>query len=117
MFECYDRKLLALAGEVALNAAIPMVKGVYVAVPGPNLETAAEYRYLRIIGADAVGMSTVPEVLVARHSGMRVLGFSLITDMGLPDALKPTKIEEVLAIAEQAEPRLRKLITRVVEKL
>jgi purine-nucleoside phosphorylase len=117
MFECYDRKLLALAGDAALSEGLPLVKGVYVAVPGPNLETAAEYRYLRIIGADAVGMSTVPEVLVARHSGMRILGFSLITDMGLPDALKPTKIEEVLAIAAEAEPRLRKLITKVVEKL
>lgn len=117
MFECYDRKLLALAEQAALEEGISLVKGVYAAVPGPNLETAAEYRYLRIVGADAVGMSTVPEVLVARHSGMRVLGFSLITDMGLPDALKPTKIEEVLAIAERAEPRLRKLITKVVEKL
>ena len=117
MFECYDRKLLSQAEGVALEEGIPLVKGVYAAVTGPNLETASEYRYLRILGADAVGMSTVPEVLVARHSAMRILGFSLITDMGLPDALKPTKIEEVLAIAREAEPRLRLLITRTMERI
>jgi len=117
MFECYDRKLLSLAEKAALEEGITLVKGVYAAVTGPNLETAAEYRFLSIIGADAVGMSTVPEVLVARHSGLRVLGFSLITDMGLPETLKPTRIEDVLAIAAEAEPRLRRLITRVAEKL
>lgn len=117
MFECYDRKLLSLAEKAALEEGITLVKGVYAAVTGPNLETAAEYRFLRIIGADAVGMSTIPEVLVARHSGLRVLGFSLITDMGLPETLKPTRIEEVLAIAAEAEPRLRRLITRIAEKL
>jgi purine-nucleoside phosphorylase len=117
MFECYDRELLSLAEKAALEEGITLVKGVYAAVTGPNLETAAEYRFLRIIGADAVGMSTIPEVLVARHSGLRVLGFSLITDMGLPETLKPTRIEEVLAIAAEAEPRLRRLITRIAEKI
>lgn len=117
MFECYDRGLLALAESVAREEKIPLVKGVYAAVPGPNLETAAEYRYIRILGADAVGMSTIPEVLVARHGGMKVLGFSLVTDMGLPDALQPTKLEEVLAIAREAEPRFRRLITEIVRKM
>ena len=77
--------------------------GVYVAVVGPNLETRAEYRFLRGIGADVVGMSTIPEVLVAVHSGMKVLGFSIVTDMCLPDALKPVRIEEIIAVANAAE--------------
>ena len=89
-------------------------KGVYVAVTGPNLETRAEYRFLRMIGADVVGMSTVPEVLVAVHAGMRVLGLSIITDMCLPDALKPADIQEILATAAEAEPKLTKIVMGVV---
>jgi purine-nucleoside phosphorylase len=89
-------------------------RGVYVAVTGPNLETRAEYRFLRTIGADVVGMSTVPEVLVAVHSSMRVLGISVITDMCLPDALEVATVEEILAVARGAEPKLRALILAAV---
>jgi purine-nucleoside phosphorylase len=88
--------------------------GVYVAVTGPNLETRAEYRFLRAIGADVVGMSTVPEVLVAIHSGMRVLGLSIVTDLCLPDALRPADIDVILATAAGAEPKLRKIVLGVL---
>jgi purine-nucleoside phosphorylase len=117
MCRCYDPELIALSENVALNLGIKLQKGVYVAVPGPNLETAAEYRFLRFIGADVVGMSTVPEVIVARHQSMRVLGFSLVTDMGLPDALKPTNMVEILATAAKSEPLLKKIMTRVIEEI
>jgi purine-nucleoside phosphorylase len=117
MCACYDPELIALAENVALNLGIRLQKGVYVAVAGPNLETAAEYRFLRTIGADVVGMSTVPEVIVARHQDMKILGFSLITDMGLPDALKPTNLAEILKTAANAEPLLKKIMTRVVEEM
>jgi purine-nucleoside phosphorylase len=117
MCACYDPELIVLAENVALNLGMRLQKGVYVVVAGPNLETAAEYRFLRAIGADVVGMSTVPEVIVARHQDMRVLGFSLITDMGLPDALKPTNLAEILKTAANAEPLLKKIMTRVVEEM
>jgi purine-nucleoside phosphorylase len=117
MCRCYDPELITLAENVALNLGLKLHKGVYVAVGGPNLETAAEYRFLRFIGADVVGMSTVPEVIVARHQGMRVLGFSLITDMGLPDALKPTNLEEILATAARSEPILKDIMSRVMEEM
>ena len=117
MCHCYDPELIALAENVTLNLGIKLQKGVYVAVPGPNLETAAEYRFLRTIGADVVGMSTVPEVIAARHQSMRVLGFSLVTDMGLPDALKPTNMVEILATAAKSEPLLKKIMTRVIEEM
>jgi purine-nucleoside phosphorylase len=117
MCRCYDPELIALSENVALNLGIKLQKGVYVAVSGPNLETAAEYRFLRFIGADVVGMSTVPEVIVARHQNMRVLGFSLVTDMGLPDALKPTNMTEILATAAKSEPLLKKIMTRVIEEM
>jgi len=117
MCACYDPELIALAENVALNLGIRLQKGVYVAVAGPNLETAAEYRFLRTIGADVVGMSTVPEVIVARHQDMKVLGFSLITDMGLPDALKPTNLTEILKTAAEAEPLLKRIMTRVIEEM
>lgn len=117
MYNCYDKDLLALAEEVALELGIKLQKGVYVAVAGPNLETSAEYRFLKRIGADVVGMSTVPEVIVARHQGMKVLGFSVITDMGLPDALKPTSLEDVIQTAKLAEPNLKKIMVKVIEKI
>jgi purine-nucleoside phosphorylase len=110
----YDRELLALAQRVALEEKIACHKGVFVAVPGPNLETRAEYRFLRGIGADAVGMSTVPEVIVAVHSSLRVLGLSVITDLCLPDALEPVKLEDILATAAVAEKKLRVLVRRVM---
>src|SRR5208337_4386973 len=100
----YDRKLIERALGIARREDFAAHKGVYVAVTGPNLETRAEYRFLRRIGADVVGMSTVPEVLVAVHAGMRVLGLSIITDLCLPDALRPAVLEEILAVAAAAEP-------------
>jgi purine-nucleoside phosphorylase len=117
MYGCYDPELISLAEKVALDLGIKLQKGVYVGVAGPNLETAAEYRFLRTIGADVVGMSTVPEVIVAKHQDMKVLGFSLITDMGLPDALKPTNMVEILATAAKSEPLLKKIMTRAVEEM
>ena len=115
--EPYDRKLQELALQAALEANIVARRGVYVAVVGPNLETRAEYRFLRGIGADVVGMSTVPEVLVAVHAGLKVLGFSIVTDMCLPDALEPARIEEILRVAGEAEIKLRTVVTRVLERL
>jgi purine-nucleoside phosphorylase len=116
MIEPYDRGLQSLALEVALGSNIVARRGVYVAVVGPNLETRAEYRFLRGIGADVVGMSTVPEVLVAVHSGLKVLGFSIVTDMCLPDALQPVKIEEIIAVANEAEAKLRHVVRGVLER-
>ena len=92
-------------------------EGVYVAVTGPNLETRAEYRLLRALGADVVGMSTVPEVIVAVQAGMRVLGVSIITDQCLPDALEPANLERILATAGTAEPQLEALVRGVLERL
>lgn len=117
MSEPYNRDLIELAEQAALDLKIRVQRGVFVAVPGPNLETRAEYRLLRFIGADAVGMSTVPENIVAVHLGMKVLAFSIITDMGLPDALKPVTVEEVIAVANEAEPRLTKLMKEVVRRM
>jgi len=113
----YDPGLRALARAVALELGIVLREGVYVAVPGPNLETRAEYRMLRAIGADVVGMSTVPEVIVAVHEGMRVIGISIITDQCLPDALEPADIGRIIDTATRAEPQLTKLVTTVVERL
>lgn len=113
----YDRELIALTQRVALEEKIVCHKGVYVAVPGPNLETRAEYRWLRAMGADVVGMSTVPEVIVGVHCGLRNLGLSVITDVCLPDALEPVKLEDILATAATAEPRLRVLVRRVVGEM
>lgn len=117
MFEPYDRKLIKLTEEIALTEKIPIKKGVYIILQGPNLETAAEYRFLRIIGGDVVGMSTVPEVIVARHMRMRVVGFSIITDMGLPNALKPVNLKEIIKTANRAEPSLTTLIRKLVAKI
>lgn len=117
MSEPYSRKLVALAEEVALDAKIRVQRGVYVAVPGPNLETRAEYRFLRAIGADAVGMSTVPEDIIANHMGIKVLGISIITDECFPDSLKPTTVEEIIEVANKAEPKLTKIMKEVVRRL
>lgn len=117
MSEPYDRGLQRLAIEVAAERRITLHRGVYVSVTGPNLETRAEYRFLRMIGADVVGMSTVPEVIVAVHAGMRVLGVSIITDRCLPDSLEPASVEEIIRVAGEAEPRLTTLIAEVVARL
>jgi len=114
MFNIYNADLRKLAHRVALEQQLRLQEGVYAALTGPCLETAAEYRYLRIIGGDTVGMSTIPEVIVARHQGSKVLAFSIVTDMGLPDNLQPCSVEKVIAIASEAEPKLRKLIAGCV---
>ncbi len=113
----YDPELIALTQRVALAERIVCHKGVFVAVSGPNLETRAEYRFLRGIGADVVGMSTVPEVIVGVHSGLRNLGLSVITDLCLPDALEPVVLEDILATASVAEKKLRVLVRRVVAEM
>jgi len=117
MSEPYDGALRRVARDVAADLRIRLREGVYVAVPGPNLETRAEYRFLRGIGADVVGMSTVPEVIVAIHGGMRVLGISIITDQCLPDALEPASVEKIIAVAGRAEPDLTALVCGVLERL
>jgi purine-nucleoside phosphorylase len=117
MSEPYDLKLLDLAEKIAKEASIRAHRGVYVAVAGPNLETRAEYKFLRGIGADAVGMSTVPEVLVGVHGGMRILGLSVVTDICIPETLKPAVLEEILEIAKHAEPKLTHLISKLIEKI
>ncbi len=114
MSQPYDRSLIDRALEIARIENFACHTGVFVAVLGPNLETRAEYRFLRQIGADVVGMSTVPEVLVAVHSGMRVLGLSAITDMCLPDALEPAEMSSILAHAAAAEPKLRKIVLGIL---
>ncbi|MFH1069731.1 MAG: purine-nucleoside phosphorylase [Candidatus Glassbacteria bacterium] len=117
MSQPYSRRLIALAESVALEEKIPLVKGVYVAVAGPNLETRAEYRFLRSIGADVVGMSTVPEVIAAVHCGLEVLGVSIVTDLCFPECLEPADINEIIRVAGEAEPRLTSLIGKVVGAL
>ena len=117
MTEPYSHELIALAESVALDLKIRLQKGVFVAVSGPNLETRAEYRFLRGIGADVVGMSTVPEVIVAAHQSMRVLGFSIMTDECFPDALKPVSLQEVIAVANAAEPKLTSIMKEVVTRM
>ncbi len=117
MSEPYSRELIAIAEKVALEKKIRVEKGVFVAVAGPNLETRAEYRFLRLIGADVVGMSTVPENIVAVHMGINVLGFSIITDECFPDSLQPANVAEIIAVANEAEPKLTAIMKGVVENL
>ncbi len=114
MSEPYARRLVDRALAVARRCDLVAHQGVLVAVPGPNLETRAEYRFLRAIGADAVTMSTVPEVIVAVHCGLRVVGFSIVTDLCLPDALETADINQIIAIANDAEPRLCALVSGVL---
>lgn len=117
MSEPYDRALQAVAHEVAKAQDLPLRSGVFVAVAGPNLETRAEYRMLRFMGADVVGMSTVPEVIAARHLGMRVLGLSIITDDCFPDTLEEADVARIIAIAGRAEPKLTALVKGVLQKM
>lgn len=116
MCEPYDQGWIDRTLQIARLEGIHPHKGVFVAVAGPNLETRAEYRFLRTIGADVVGMSTVPETIVAVHCGLKVVGLSVITDMCLPDALKPANVEQIIAIAEKAEPKLRALVSGIVSE-
>ena len=114
MSQPYDRTLINKALDIAKANNITCHKGVYVAVTGPNLETSAEYKYLRIIGGDAVGMSTVPEVIVARHMGLPVFAISVLTDEGFPAELKPVSIDEILAIAQEAEPKMTLILKELI---
>jgi purine-nucleoside phosphorylase len=117
MSEAYSRELIALAEQVALDLKIPVQKGVYAAMQGPNLETRAEYRFLRTVGADAVGMSTVPEDIVAVHMGINVLGISILTDECFPDALKPTSFKKIVEVAQRAEPKMTAIMKEVVRRM
>ena len=117
MSEPYDRDYIAQLEQVALEMRLPLKRAVLVAVAGPNLETAAEYRFLRIIGADTVGMSSVPECLVAVHAGMRALGLSVVTDSCFPDALKPAAVEEIIRVANEAQPRLKALVSGFLQQV
>lgn len=117
MYNTYTAELIELAEKAALDLKIKLQKGVYLALSGPTLETGAEYRMVRLLGADVVGMSTVPEVIVAKHQNMRVLGFSIITDMGFADAMEPVSLQDVLKVAAVAEPRFVKLVTEVVRRM
>ncbi|HZY09767.1 MAG TPA: purine-nucleoside phosphorylase [Bacteroidota bacterium] len=117
MSEPYSKELIVLAQKVAADLKIKVQRGVFVAVQGPNLETRAEYRFLRGIGADAVGMSTVPENIVAVHMGMKVLGLSIITDECFPDTLEAVTVEEVIAVANKTEPKLTKMMKEIVKRM
>lgn len=117
MSEPYNRELIKLAEQIALENQIKVHQGSYVAVTGPNLETKAEYRFLRNIGADVVGMSTIPECIVANHMGMKVFGMSIITDECFPESLKPVSLNEILAAADIAEPKMTTIIKELVGRM
>ena len=117
MYNAYSPDLIDLTYATAMEEKIRLHKGVFVAVAGPNLETPAEYRLLRYAGADAVSMSTVPEVIVAVHSSMKVLGLCCITDKCTPDVLGPADIEEIIRVANDTEPKLTKLVTEVIRQM
>ena len=117
MCEPYTKRLVHLAEKIALDENIRAHRGVYAAMTGPCLETRAEYRMLRMIGADMIGMSTIPEVITAVHAGMEVLGLSCVTDLCLADALKPVDISEIIAVANAAEPKLTTLVERTVREM
>ncbi len=117
MSEAYSQKLIELAKKIALKEKIRLQEGVYAGLTGPTLETPAEYRFLINIGADAVGMSTVPEVIVANHVGMKVLGISCITDLAIDGVIVKTSVEEILKAASDAEPIMTKLIEKVIKKI
>ena len=114
MSQPYQRTLIDKALSIASANNITCHKGVYVAVTGPNLETKAEYTYLRIIGGDAVGMSTVPEVIVANHMGIPVFAISVLTDEGFTDVLEPVSLEEIIRVAEEAEPKLTLILKNLI---
>ena len=116
MTEAYDHKLIALADEIAAQKGIRLVHGVYVGTPGPTFETPAEYEYFRVIGGDAVGMSTVPEVIVANHASMRVFGVSVITDLGGKDVTQVPTHEEVQQAAELAQPKVVEIMRELVKQ-
>lgn len=116
MCEPYSQRLIKIAQQIAREQDFQLHRGVFVAVAGPNLETRAEYRFLRTIGADVVGMSTVPEVIVAVHAGLEVIGLSIVTDLCFPDSLQPANVDEIIAHANAAEPRLTQLVQTVLAR-
>jgi purine-nucleoside phosphorylase len=116
MCEPYDQRWIDRTISLARREDIHIHRGVFVAVAGPNLETRAEYRFLRMIGADVVGMSTVPETIVAVHCGLKTIGLSVVTDMCLPDSLKPANVQEIIATANRASPNLLKIVTGIVSE-
>jgi purine-nucleoside phosphorylase len=117
MSQVYDPDLGALAEKAAVQNGIRFQKGVYVGLPGPSLETGAEIRFLKIIGVDAVGLSTIPEVIAGVHGGMAILGLSVITNMNIPDDFKPALVEDIISAAERAAPRLQAMVSGVIEGL
>lgn len=117
MSEPYSKELIKLAEEIAMEEKIKVHSGIYLAVPGPNLETKAEYRMFRYLGADVVGMSTVPEVIVAIHSGLKVFGMTVISDECFPDSLQPVSVDEIIKAAMEAEPKLTLIMKRLIERL
>ncbi|WP_276089810.1 purine-nucleoside phosphorylase [Pedobacter sp. JY14-1] len=117
MSQPYNRQLISRALNIAAEHNITCHKGVYIAVTGPNLETRAEYRYLRIIGGDAVGMSTVPEVIVANHMSIPVFAISVLTDEGFPEELQPVSLDEILETAREAEPKMTKILSQLIATL
>ena len=117
MSEAYDKQLIAKAKQIASENNIRVVEGVYVGTQGPTFETPAEYRYFRAIGGDAVGMSTVPEVIVANHAGMRVFGMSIITDLGVPGKIVEVSHEEVQEIGNRAQPLMTLIMTRLIQQI
>lgn len=117
MFETYDPEMIRLAHEVAKEEGIKVSEGVYAGVTGPNLETPAEYKYIRTIGGDTVGMSTIPEVIVARHMQMPTFAISIITDLGVPGKIKKVDVAEIIAVAKKQEPKMTKIITKLIERV
>ena len=117
MTRVYDPDLIATAEKAAAGEGIPLAKGVYAGLKGPSLETPAEIRFLKTIGADAVGMSTIQEVIAAVHGGMRVLGVSIITNINDPDQPTPATVEEIVAVAEKAAPQLGRIISATAATL
>jgi purine-nucleoside phosphorylase len=114
MSEPYDQRMIGLAKSIALKSDINLQVGTYVAVSGPSLETPAEYRFLRTIGADTVGMSTVPEVIAANHAGIPVFAISIITDLGVPGKIRKVSLDEIVAVAEKAEPKMTRLMKDLI---
>jgi purine-nucleoside phosphorylase len=117
MSQPYQRDLIEKGLAIAKEEQITCHQGVYVAVTGPNLETKAEYKYLRIIGGDAVGMSTVPEVIVANHAGLPVFAISVLTDEGFPEDLQPVSLAEIIATATAAEPKMTTILSKLISTL
>ena len=117
MSRVYDPELMARAGTIARELGLPLASGVYAGLKGPSLETPAELRFLRTIGADAVGLSTVQEVIAAVHAGLRILGLSVITNIADPDAPAPATVEDIIAVADQTAPRLKQLMIAILEQL